>query len=321
MDEDSELIRYLCRVIDDGHSSIGLKWGKVIGVLSTALGAGEDAIEGLLEETGIGYRGNRNAEFLVHGVYDASVSKERGEEAFSRLLEHIGNNPDLANLLIMVATEYGLTIDLVDFLLYDASQVPLPLMDNPYVALETSDHFLESASVNGFVKKAASGLRDQMDKVLDLTAESWFLNLMEIIRPWNPGLRKDGSNVFSDKDSSNPDQKQLYELVTEGFLPWVMLNRNRVLKEKPVMEAFRRKRQADSREGHLMKFYYWLGIANDFVLGVLFLAGSFEFLPNGNEVAGVIMFIIGSAQLVGRSVIKIVMNLHIKSRRKKIGSS
>lgn len=321
VNEKGEMIRYLCRVIDNGHTSIGIQWGTVIGILSAALGIDEDEVGKELEETGIGFRGNRNSEFLVHGVYDASGPEEEREAAFSRLLERISGYPELKNLLLMVSTEYGLTLDLVDFLLHDAAKVPKSLMDNPYVALVTSDLFLESPNVNSFIKEAAKNLPDQLEKVLALVRESWFLNILEIMRPWNPGLRKDGSNIFSGIDSGNPNQEQLYGLVRKGLLPWVMLNRNRVLKEKSVMEAFRRKQQVDSREKHLKRFYYWLGIANDFILGVLFLVGSFEFLPNGNEVAGVVMFIIGSGQLVGRSVIKIVMNIHVKSSRKKVGKA
>jgi hypothetical protein len=48
--------------------------------------------------------------------------------------------------------------------------------------------------------------------------------------------------------------------------------------------------------------------------------GSIEFLPwmpPESLFIGVILFIIGSAQLVARSVIQIVMNLHIKSSRKR----
>lgn len=321
MYRESEVVRYLCRVVDDGHTSIGLKWDTVIEVLTAALDSHKEDIEKALGEADIGFYGAGNSEFLVHGVYDADAPMEKKESAFSNLLAKIGESPELRNLLLMVSTEYGLTLDLVDFLLHDVSLVPDIFKDNPYVALITSDHFLESAAVNDFIKINARKLGDHMKEVIKLSHENWFLNLLEILRPWNPGLRKDGSNAFSGMDSENPDQKQLFGLIKEGVLPWAMLNRNLVLKEKTVMEAFRRKQLADSHEKHLMKFYYWLGIANDFILGILFLAGSFEFLPGGNEVAGVIMFIIGSAQLVGRSVIKIAMNLHVKSSRRKAGQN
>jgi hypothetical protein len=321
MNEEHELIRYLCRVIDDGHTSIGLRWGKVIELLSMALDINGEEIKAALLTLNIGYRGNLESEFLVHGVYDADVSPDKREGAFLKLLEKMKDSPEIRNLLIMVSTEYGITLDLVDFLLHDVSNVPDALNNNPFVALVTCDLFLVSSTVNDFIKFEAQRLGNQMDQVRQLTGKNWFLNLLEILRPWNPGLRKDGSNIFSGTDPENPDQKQLFLLIKEGILPWVMLNRNMVMKEKSVMEAFRRKQEIDSHEKHLRKFYYWLGIANDFILGVLFLVGSFEFLPHGNELAGVIMFIVGSAQLVGRSVIKIAMNVHIKSRRKKVSEN
>lgn len=321
MSEKSELIRYLCRVIDDGHTSIGLRWEKIIEILSTALDTTDDEIKNELLALNIGYRGKDDSSFLVHGVYDADAPTDKKEGAFLKLLEKIKDTPEIKNLLIMVSTEYGITLDLIDFLLHDVGHVPETLTNNPYVALVTCDLFLVSASVNDFIKFEAERLENHLNRVKQLTGKSWFLNLLEILRPWNPGLRKDGSNIFYGIDPENPDQDKLFQLIREGVLPWVMLNRNMVMKEKTVMEAFRRKQEVDSREKHLRKFYYWLGIANDFILGVLFLVGSFEFLPNGNEFAGVIMFIVGSAQLVGRSVIKIVMNVHIRSRRKKVSGN
>lgn len=317
MSENGEIARYLCRVIDDGHTSAGLRWKGVIGAISFALGSSEDDIGRALLSLEIGYNGSIESDFLVHGIYDAEVTSEQREAAFEKILENIGKDNSLTSILIMVSTEYSLTLDLVDFLLQDDKMSPPGLVDNPYVAIATSDLFLESKSVNSFIKRETEKLADRIEEVIKLTDQGWFLNLLEILRSGSHERGQPITTAFHGGSSSGLGQKVLYGIVNNGLLPWLMLYRGRVMKEKAVIEAFRRKRQADSREGNIRKLYYWIGIANDFVLGVLFLVGSIEFLPNGNEVAGVVMFIVGSAQLVARSIIKIAMNIHVKSNRKK----
>lgn len=321
MNEYGETARYLCRAIDDGRIGVGLNWKGVIAAICAALGRSEGEIGKALLWQDIGYRGNLDAEFLVHGIYDANIPSDEKEAAFEKILEKIREEPYLASMLIMISTEYNMTLELVDYLLHDDKLAPPDLIDNPYAALVTSDLFLESEAVNRFIKNEAGNLSDRTPEVITLAKENWFLNLLDLLRPGSHGSVQPLATAFQAGKGNSSGQNLLYGLVSNGTLPWLMLNRGRILKEKAVIEAFRRKQQADAHERHIRKLYYWLGIANDFVLGMLFLVGSIEFLPNGDEIAGVIMFIIGSAQLVGRSALKIAMNLHLKSSRKRAGLS
>ena len=318
MDNGAGLAKYLCRVIDDSHAGIGISWRNVISTVSVALNENEKNTGIELEALGIGYDGNGNSEFLVHGVFDAEVPDEMKEVAFSRILERIKTDPHLRSLLIMISTEYYFTLNLIDFIFSEPEHVPNNLIGNPYLALVASDLFLEGKAVNDFVKNEAAKTEGNMEILLGLASKDWFLRLLEVLKPWNRGTSTGQFSFSSIQNDDRPVLDELLGLISDGTLPWLMLNRNFVMRQNSVADAFRRKHQADVREKQIRSLYYWLGIANDLILGVLFLAGSFEFFPGGNVQAGVVMFIVGSAQLVARSLIKIVMNLHVRSSRKKL---
>ncbi|GAA0593078.1 hypothetical protein GCM10009001_06480 [Virgibacillus siamensis] len=64
------------------------------------------------------------------------------------------------------------------------------------------------------------------------------------------------------------------------------------------------------------KKYRYIALINDLTLGLEFLIGSAFFLFEPLKTAGIILFIIGSAQLLARPVIKIIHAIHF-SRVKK----
>ncbi|WP_077325069.1 YrhK family protein [Virgibacillus siamensis] len=58
------------------------------------------------------------------------------------------------------------------------------------------------------------------------------------------------------------------------------------------------------------KKYRYIALINDLTLGLEFLIGSAFFLYEPLKTAGVILFIIGSAQLLARPIIKIMHAIH-----------
>lgn len=59
-------------------------------------------------------------------------------------------------------------------------------------------------------------------------------------------------------------------------------------------------------EVFFMKKYKLLSIANDIGLGIWFTVGSILFLFHTTQTAGTILFILGSAQLLGRPILKLM---------------
>ncbi|WP_430787691.1 YrhK family protein [Virgibacillus flavescens] len=64
--------------------------------------------------------------------------------------------------------------------------------------------------------------------------------------------------------------------------------------------------QMGTYEVSFNKKYRFLALLNDFTLGLEFLIGSVLFLFESTQTAGTILFILGSAQLLARPIIKIV---------------
>lgn len=58
--------------------------------------------------------------------------------------------------------------------------------------------------------------------------------------------------------------------------------------------------------------YQFISILNDFMIGVWFLIGSTFFLSSTLEDAGTWLFIVGSAQLVIRPVIRLSHHIHLR---------
>lgn len=313
-----EKLRYLCRVIDDGHYTVDLKWKNFIDLAAIGLNLERDEILSLLQQDGIGYQGDEEANFLVAGVFSADLESREKEAIFQRLLGEIEKNDLMRNLLLLISLDYDFTLALLEFLLRSSDEVIASYRDNPYLPLITCDFFIESRTTNSFVKHNVGKLSIDMGRIQKLISNEWFMNLLTILKSGLSVNQNIGFEGLVENEANSSSGPEINSLIEDGTFPALVMNRNSVLKQDFVIQAFRRRFESERHVRKLHRFYYWLGIANDFILGVLFLVGSIEFIPNyGNEYLGVVMFIIGSAQLVGRSVIQIVMNLHVKSHRKK----
>ncbi len=313
-----EQARYLCRVIDDGHFSLELGWPSVIDTISYALKIKRENLVQILKEANVGLTENAKGAFLVAGVFDADIPVAEKEEIFRRILTLIVPLSELSNLLMLISTEYDFSLAVLEFLFRVQGHHLDAFRNSTILPLITSDLFIESKSANSFVKEQITGIKLDLGRIRQLVRNDWFIDLMTILKS---GVRVNQNRGFLkliDREAHSINAEEMASLISDGTLGMVVLHRNLILKQDFVTAAFTKRYEAEQHEKKLRRFYYWLGIANDFVLGVLFLIGSFEFLPgmpSGSLLIGVILFIIGSSQLVARSLIQIAMNIHIRSSR------
>ncbi|ASK60812.1 hypothetical protein CFK37_00620 [Virgibacillus phasianinus] len=75
--------------------------------------------------------------------------------------------------------------------------------------------------------------------------------------------------------------------------------------------------QLGTYEVSFSKKYRFLALMNDFTLGLEFLIGSVLFLFESTQTGGTILFIIGSAQLLARPIIKIMHAFYFSRVTKK----
>ena len=313
-----EQARYLCRVIDDGHFSLELNWPSVIDTMSFALDVEKGYLVETLRKANVGLPEDTTGAFLVAGVFDADIPAVEKEKIFSRILTLVEPHREFSNILMLISTEYDFTLAVMEFLFRVQGHHLDVFRDSTILPLITSDLFIESKSCNSFVKKHISGMQVDLGRIRKLVRNDWFMDLMTILKS---GVRVNQTRGFLkliDREAHSINAEEMSTLISDGTLAMIVLNRNMILKQDFVTAAFLKRYEAEQHEKKLRRFYYWLGIANDLVLGVLFLIGSFEFLPGmppGSLFIGVILFIIGSSQLVARSLIQIAMNIHIRSSR------
>lgn len=315
-----EDVRYICRIIDDGHFSLDLKWTSVVDALSYSLDIEHGKVLEILGKANVGYQGELEAEFLAAGVFDAEIDKGEKKRIFTQLLSHVESNPTLSNILMLISTEYNFTLALLEFLFSVKGRHLDRFKDDPLLPIITSDLFIESGPSNSFVKGLLKDVKVDFGRIRELVRNDWFMDLLTILKSGAAVNESRGFLKLIEREAHTINTEEIISLISDGTLETVVLHRNSVLKQNFVTIAFLKRYEAEQHEKKLRRFYYWLGIANDLVLGVLFLVGSIEFIPGmptGSLLIGVVMFIIGSAQLVARSLIQIAMNIHIRSSRKR----
>lgn len=315
-----ERVRFICRVIDNGQFSLDLKWNSVLDTLAHSIEIERDKIPGILNSAGVGFVDGEDADFLVAGVFDATVDHASEERIFTHVIEKIEQDPLFRNLLTLVSTEYDFTLALLEFLFRKQGRQLEHFKNSTLLPLITSDIFIESKSANRYVNKQVKTEEVDFDRIRELVRKDWFMDLLTILKSEVNVNQSSGFIKLIDREAHTVNAQEIISMISDGTLEMIVLHRNTVMKQKFVTEAFLKRYEAEQHEKKLRRFYYWLGIANDFALGIEFLVGSIEFLPGmppESLFIGVILFIIGSAQLVARSLIQIAMNLHIRSSRKK----
>lgn len=318
--ENVEKVRFICRVIDNGHFSLDLKWASVLDIMSYALEMDRGKVTEALKAANVGFTDEKEADFLVAGIFDATVDQRDEEKMFSRILSKIEPDPMYTNLLMLISTGYDFSMALLEFLFRKPGRHLDQFRDSPILPIITSDSFIEGRTSNRFIENLLKKVEVDFDRIKDLVRNDWFMDLMTILKSGINVNMSSGFIKLIDREAHTINPQEIISLISDGTMEMMVLHRNSMLKQKFVTAAFLKRYEAEHHEKKLRRFYYWLGIANDFILGVEFLVGSIEFLPwmpQESLFIGVILFIIGSTQLVARSVIQIVMNLHIKSSRKR----
>ncbi len=74
-------------------------------------------------------------------------------------------------------------------------------------------------------------------------------------------------------------------------------------------------------EVFFMKKYKFLSIANDIGLGIWFTVGSILFLWHSTQTAGTILFILGSVQLLGRPILKLMHAFFVRKNSQRSQSA
>lgn len=311
-------VKFVCRLIVDSQYLTSVTWDSVLDTISEILDLDRERIREILKATGVSSRTGDSDQFQVAGIFFEDLPESMKPILYGKMVQLIKENPLLQNFVLSLSLSYALSKAIINSLVLGETRIGRKLQGSPLMAMCTSDLFLESREFNQFASETISKTEFPEGVVEKLVATSWFVDIIEIL---NLGLYGTNSlevtrtikEKWKDRDIAG-----LEELIESGAFLKILYHKSQILSDPKIRKVLTNKNRTEMREKNLDRFYAWLGIANDFSLGVEFLVGSLEFLPNMNELFGVFLFIVGSVQLTARAVISIVSRAHLESMRKKV---
>ena len=163
--ENIEKVRFMCRVIDNGHFSLGLKWTSVVDIMAYSLEIDREKVIEALKAANVGFTEEKESDFLVAGIFDATVERGEKEDMFSRILSKIEPDPLYTNLLMLVSTEYDFSLALLEFLFRKPGRHLDQFSNSPFLPIITSDRCIESRASNRFIKNLLKKVEVDFDRI------------------------------------------------------------------------------------------------------------------------------------------------------------
>jgi hypothetical protein len=223
------------------------------------------------------------------------------------IISKIDSDNLMRNLTLLFYFYNYFSIQLLDWIYnYEVFKV----FDPKYLVFLTllfSD-FIRNEDISKYCENKVSSIRFNNILIYNLLNYKWFIEFFISLRLMLVGTQN-SKIIFP----SNPKYyKDFITTIENGILFNLLYFYNRYYNDINIRKNILKYQKKILREEKLKKFYSYLGIANDIGVGLEFLIGSIEFLPSGNELLGVALFIVGSAQLLIRPMIKIARDIHLK---------
>ena len=317
IDEKNNVL-YILRLLVNSQAIIGFRWSQVYKFIEEATGLKKDDVVSIVKSYGIKVSNDDSDRFQVYGIFSVLPAESERRKLFSRIIEILHSDNIAKEITLSLSLNYGFSKAIIGILVLRNTRIGKIIQDSPLIALCSSDPFLESEEFNEFSRNMVSRIGLDSGEMKKYLGKRWFVDLLEILDDGFYGT--DSFSILQEvqKHWNDEDVEGLEELMNSGLFIKILARRSEVLLEKSIANSLISKKSSQKKNAKLKSFYHWLGIGNDFTLGLEFLVGSIEFLPRMNELDGVVLFIIGSIQLTGRAIITIVSDAHLSSRERKI---
>lgn len=308
MDKRSTFI-YLSRLVHGGEYNSEVTWGDML--YSFRILTGEDGTEVRKSLVNDGYIEDSNDKDAF--VYFPEGSIELEDDNMELILDNLSKENLCFNVALLARMEPALVeMILSNKLYYDGEKPNWKPGERAIISAVLNKEFLVDKRVKEFLDKHIKRI-GEIDDFSKFAKEPWFLELLLILKR---GLYGNGGYSYI---SSLSDYTRIrlvdgaYSLIEDGKLLFLLLNFRTIISKNHFASALSKFEKAKARKERVSSYYGYLSIANDVLVGVEFLLGSIEFLPNGNEVFGVYLFIAGSAELLIRPFIEISRRLHVRA--------
>ena len=316
---EASMFLYLCNFIHEGYYNIRITWGEVRSILSFALSGKADSICKELEKGGYAESCEDQDPFMILRRIEASIPEEKEEWLISRFFDVMSGVPLAYNVAILSYLQRSLMVGIIGSFYDHELRFASTPEERVLVSAVTSESFLSGSISSRHFDGIISDIPDRERDMSAYMSEPWFNELILIIKN---GYYGNGSFNYIDTLESSfrvEFTSVILEIIRNGDLLWLILNFRSFVKSNRVDSSIKKFVRKRKEEKTVNRAYDWLSIGNDFAVGIEFLVGSVEFLPNYDSTFGVYLFIIGSTQLLIRPVINLARKIHLhKLQRRKI---
>ncbi|MEM0139395.1 MAG: YrhK family protein [Ferroplasma sp.] len=298
---------YFLYAIKKSPYCFNLKWKDIKPVTASLFGPG--IFEELRQNRVISTYGDENGiEIINVKNIHHDISDDEKEDIFKKFITFFSNNKLVTGLMEIMYLDRKLAQFLMDSLEQnnneeiEAGRASFPIIN--YV-----DFYYSNAFSNYFMDRIEKNDLN-MEKFKGFLGKDWFVELIIILRD---GSYNNNSMHQSIENNSNEFVMGIKNLLENDMLAVMIEHLNSFLNDSDVNHALSRYSYKAMREKRIKRFYYWLAIANDIMVGLEFVIGSIFFLPSESKYStlGVYLFILGSSQLLIRPMIQIAKTIHI----------
>ncbi|MCL4311018.1 MAG: YrhK family protein [Candidatus Thermoplasmatota archaeon] len=239
-----------------------------------------------------------------------NISDSEKEILFHKFIDYVSGHSLIIGLMKIMYLDRKFAQFLMDLLNQNPQKTSDDFINSSTFPIVNLPDFYYSNSFADYCKPYIESFTLDMKNLIKYLGREWFIKLAIILR--------DGSfnnNSFSKSIENNGYESisGVKELIENDYLSQIIVNLDSFLNDRTVNRALMTYASRSVRERGIKRFYDWLSIANDIMVGLEFVIGSIFFLPSESKYStlGVYLFIIGSTQLLIRPMINIARRIHI----------
>lgn len=310
-DREAEKFLLLAQLVHDGYYNLRISWGQVKRLFGKILESDPERSCAILRENGYTYGCEDGDPFMLLKEPDIKLGNGETSELFLKFFDVLDSNPLSLNVAMLVFAQRSLIMGILSSFYDHEIEFSGKSENRILIPMVTSEKFLEFDKAGELLEKRVRQAKENDIDISGYLEQPWFLELMLIIK--NGYYGNGNFNYIDSLESSFRSEfiDGILDLIKSGILITIILNFKKLLRNEETNYKIRNFVRKSREEAKLKRFYDWLSIANDLAVGTEFLIGSFEFLPSGNELFGVFLFIVGSSQLLIRPIIQIFRKAHL----------
>jgi hypothetical protein len=307
---------YFLYAIQRSPFGFNLKWKHIKPLISYIFG--NEVFENLKNEQIINsYEDDNILEIINIPNIKYNISDSEKEILFHKFIDFVSNNKLIAGLMKIMYLDRKIAQFMIDILNQNTDKSSDDFTNSASFPIVNLPDFYYSNAFADYCKPYIENFKLDMKNLVKYLDSEWFVKLVIILRDgsfnnssFSKSLENNGSEFISG----------IREVIENDYLAQIIVNLDSFLNDRGVNRALMSYASRSVREKAIKRFYDWLSIANDIMVGLEFVIGSIFFLPSEAKYStlGVYLFIIGSTQLLIRPMISIARRIHILFLHKSI---